>query len=96
MPYITTKGDILESKSPWRLSIIPEFIWGIINFFVLFFQTLINPNKNAKGDRYSSDYRRPGGGGGGGPSRRMGGFGGRGQEVNKFAIYNGTNFMKQL
>ncbi|KAH9518923.1 hypothetical protein Btru_008665 [Bulinus truncatus] len=71
--------DILESKSPWRLSIIPEFIWGIINFFVLFFQTLINPNKNAKGDRYSSDYRRPGGGGGGGPSRRMGGFGGRGQ-----------------
>lgn len=77
MPYISG-GEILQSRSPWRLSIIPEFIWGVINFFVLFFQTLINPSKNAKGDRYTSDYRRPGGGGGGGPSRRMGGFGRQG------------------
>ncbi|KAK6994789.1 selenoprotein K [Biomphalaria glabrata] len=80
MPYITSKGDITDSKSLWRLGTITEFIWGIINFIVLFFQTLVNPNKNAKGNKYSSDYRRPGGGGGGGPSRRMGGFGGGGND----------------
>ncbi|XP_005105508.1 selenoprotein K [Aplysia californica] len=80
MPYISNDGQVLESRSPWRLSVIPEMIWGLINFIVLFFQTLINPSKNSKGDRYTSEYRRPGGGGpgGGGPRRRMGGVGGRG------------------
>jgi len=70
----------MESRSPWRLSFIPEMIWGVINFIVLFFQTMINPNKNKKGDKYNTDYRKPGDGGpDGGPRRRMGGFrGGRG------------------
>ncbi|BFZ08428.1 hypothetical protein BsWGS_11467 [Bradybaena similaris] len=78
MPYISN-GQILESRSPWRLSFVTEFIWGVINFIILFFQTLVNPSKTAKDDRYTSDYRRPGGGGGGGgPQRRMGGFGGGG------------------
>ncbi|CAG5119692.1 unnamed protein product [Candidula unifasciata] len=77
MPYISTDGQVLESRSPWCLSFVTEFIWGIINFIVLFFQTLINPSKTSRSDRYTSDYRRPGGGGGGGgPRRRMGGFGG--------------------
>lgn len=77
MPYISN-GQVLESRSPWRLSIISDIFWGIINIVFLFFQTLINPGKNSKGDRYTSDYRRPGsgpGGGPGGPRRRMGGFG---------------------
>ncbi|KAK2185808.1 hypothetical protein NP493_222g04016 [Ridgeia piscesae] len=31
-------GNIVNSRasSPWRLSIIPEFFWGIVNFVVLF------------------------------------------------------------
>ncbi|XP_059169727.1 selenoprotein K-like isoform X2 [Physella acuta] len=78
MPYISASGQVVDSRSPWRLSIIPDMIWGFINFIILFFQTMINPNKTARSDKYTSDYRRPGGGGGGGPSRRMGGFGGRG------------------
>jgi len=74
---------MVDNKSPWRLSIIPEMFWGIINFVVLFFQTMINPGGSSKGDRYSTDYRVPGrgpdgGGGGGGPRRRMGGFRGGG------------------
>jgi len=81
MPYISNSGQLSDSRSPWRLSIIPELIWGLINFIVLFFQTMANPNKNAKGEKYTSNYRRPGGGGpDGGPKRRMGGFGGKGGE----------------
>ncbi|KAK3793184.1 hypothetical protein RRG08_009483 [Elysia crispata] len=78
MPYISN-GQVVESRSPWRLSFITDLFWGIINFVVLFFQTLVDPSKNSKGNRYTSDYRRPGsgpGGGPGGPRRRMGGIGG--------------------
>lgn len=79
MPYISSEGQMMASQSPWRLSYIPEMLWGIINFIVLFFQTMINPNKNKMGEGYASEYSRPGGGGpDGGPRRRMGGFGGRG------------------
>ena len=28
-------GQVVDSRSPWRLSIIPEMFWSIINFFVL-------------------------------------------------------------
>jgi len=76
MPYISSDGQISESRSIWRLSFITETIWGIINFVILFFQSMINPNKNSRGAGYTSDYRRPGGGGSGSgaPTRRMGGF----------------------
>ncbi|XP_041348798.1 selenoprotein K-like [Gigantopelta aegis] len=76
MVYVSS-GHILDSRSPWRLSFIPDLFWGIVNFIVLFFQTMFNPNKTKRGSSYTSDYRsgpRPGGGGGGGPRRRMGGF----------------------
>jgi len=68
----------VDSRSPWRLSLIPELFWGIVNFVVLFFQTMFNPNASSRGDRYSTDYRPNGGGNdpfgpGGGPRRRMGG-----------------------
>ncbi|XP_025107123.1 selenoprotein K-like [Pomacea canaliculata] len=80
MVYVSG-GQILNSKSRWRLSFIPDIFWGIINFIVLFFQTMINPNMSKRGSAYTSDYRPPGSGPGGppgGPRRRMGGFGGGG------------------
>lgn len=71
--FIPLRGQVVDSRSPWRLSIIPETFWSIINFFVLFFRTLINPSLSKEGSSYSRDYR-----GGGGPPqpprRRMGGY----------------------
>ena len=32
---LSLSGQVLESRSPWRLSFIPEFFWGIINFIIL-------------------------------------------------------------
>ncbi|XP_072177787.1 selenoprotein K-like isoform X2 [Diadema setosum] len=85
MPYISQSGQLLESRSPWRLSIIPELFWGAVNFIVLFFRTMFSPNLTSQGTGYKSDYRQGLTGSGGRPGgppppprRRMGGFGGRG------------------
>ena len=81
MVYIAPDGQVLQAK-PWGLHTITEFLWGVIAFLQLFFRTLIDPNSNSKGDKYSSQYRNTGGQGGppgGGPRRRMGGFGGAAQ-----------------
>ncbi|XP_076468804.1 selenoprotein K-like [Babylonia areolata] len=80
MVYVSG-GQVLESRSPWRFSVIPEFFWGIINFIVLFFKTMINPDLNSRGNTnsHTTDYRPPGSGPGGPPRpprRRHGGFGG--------------------
>jgi len=77
MAYITSDGRVVESR-PFSLGSITDLFWGFINFFALFFRTLINPNENSKGDGYSTDYRSTGGRGpppNGGPRRRFGGFG---------------------
>ena len=47
MAYITSDGRVMESR-PWSFGSIPDFFWGIINFFALFFRTLINPNETSK------------------------------------------------
>ena len=78
MAYITSDGRVLESK-PWGFNSILDLFWGILNFFSLFFKTLIQPDSNAKGDKYTTDYRNTGGRGpppNGGSRRRFGGFGG--------------------
>jgi len=80
MPYVAG-GQVVNSKTPWRMSIIPDFFWGVINFVVLFFQTMISPDSNSRGSGYTSDHRVGGNdpmGPGGGPRRRMGGFRGGG------------------
>lgn len=80
MPFIS-RGEIIESKpqSIWRISILSDVFWGVINFVILFFRTILNPSATSRGDNYSSGYRVSGQGPdpfgpGGGPRRRMGGF----------------------
>ncbi|XP_066923037.1 selenoprotein K-like [Clytia hemisphaerica] len=73
MPYVSSSGEVGSSRSPWRISIISDTFWAIINFIVLFFQTMFSPNLTKHGSNYTSDYR-PGDGPGGpqNPRRRMG------------------------
>lgn len=73
MVYVS-QGNMMDNRSPWRLSIIPEMFWGLINFIVLFFRTLIYPNMTKYGDNYSYDYRSDGRGPPPPPRRRMGGL----------------------
>jgi len=78
MPYISSGGQVLDGQSPWRLSIISDTFWAIINFVVLFFQTMISPDKTSKGNQYTSDYRPGDGRPPRPPGRRMGRVGGGG------------------
>ncbi|XP_022299600.1 selenoprotein K-like [Crassostrea virginica] len=78
MVYVSSGGQVVDSQSPWRLSIIPEIFWGIINFVVLFFRTLVSPSMTKYGNTHTSDYRSGGGGPPPPPRRRMGGFRGGG------------------
>ncbi|XP_047490254.1 selenoprotein K-like [Penaeus chinensis] len=72
MPYISSSGNIGGDQG-WSLSKIPNLFWGLVNFIVLFFQTLINPDLTKRGDGYSSSYGAPGRGPPPGPpSRRIG------------------------
>lgn len=45
MPYISSNGTVLEERSVFRVSILSDFFWGVINFIGVFFDTLINPSK---------------------------------------------------
>ncbi|XP_042218631.1 selenoprotein K-like isoform X2 [Homarus americanus] len=74
MPYISSGGNI-GGQREWGLSTIPNLFWGFINFIVLFFQTLVNPDLTKRGNSYASDYSAPGRGPPPGPPRRrMGGL----------------------
>lgn len=72
MPYISPDGHV-GARSGWSLATIPTLFWNFINFIVLFFQTLINPDGKSWGNSQSSSSgssgRRPPPGP---PPRRMG------------------------
>ncbi|XP_076305768.1 selenoprotein K-like [Tachypleus tridentatus] len=77
MVYISEQGVISESKSWWRLSSISDLFWNAVNFIVLFFRSLVQPDFNSKESKFynGTDYRRgPGGGPPRPPGRRFGGF----------------------
>ncbi|XP_057316331.1 selenoprotein K-like [Hydractinia symbiolongicarpus] len=71
MPYVSSGGQVLGGQSPWRISIVSDMFWALINFVVLFFHTMFSPNLTKYGDSYSSNYK-PGDGPSGGPRRRLG------------------------
>uniref|UniRef100_A0A2K5DKX9 Selenoprotein K n=1 Tax=Aotus nancymaae TaxID=37293 RepID=A0A2K5DKX9_AOTNA len=75
MVYISN-GQVLDSRNqaPWRLSLITDFFWGIAEFVVLFFKTLLQQDvKKRRSYGNSSDSRYDDGRGPpGNPPRRMG------------------------
>ena len=77
MPYIDAHGNRLEKRSPWRLSIVSEIVWGVFNFISFFVMTLFySPaelqrkpkpgRKNNFGGGSAGGGNHGGGGGGGG------------------------------
>ena len=76
MVYVNSNGVVESSRSSWRLSIITDFFWSILNFIWLFVDTLINPKKpiptrvggfgGSGGSGYSGSSGGGGGSGGGG------------------------------
>jgi hypothetical protein len=59
MAYISN-GQVLDSQSqsPWKLSLIADFFWGIVKFAILIFKTLLEQDvKKGRGYRNSSDSR---------------------------------------
>ncbi|KAF1779787.1 Selenoprotein SelK/SelG [Phytophthora cactorum] len=87
MTYVSG-GDVVAKRSPWRLSIVTDMFWGVINFVGLLYVALVlccllavdpstatRPNSNI--GQGSTSSRGLGGNGRGGP-RRMGGVNHRG------------------
>jgi hypothetical protein len=75
MTYVTSTGEVQTSRSPYRLSIIVEFFWTIINMIGLFLSTIFGDARqkvSGGNSRQQSSSRpfRPSGGPGGGPPRR--------------------------
>ncbi|XP_074861446.1 selenoprotein K isoform X2 [Carettochelys insculpta] len=74
MVYISN-GQVLDtqSRAPWSLSFITDFFWGIADFVVLFFQSIVQPDLRRRGCTSSSNSRYDDGRGPPGfPRRRMG------------------------
>lgn len=67
MAYIS--GGQLKESPPWSLERLISLFWGIIAFFVLFFQTLVGMEDKSKNRRGGGGAGGPGGGPGGGPRR---------------------------
>ncbi|XP_043244143.1 selenoprotein K-like [Amphibalanus amphitrite] len=76
MPYISADGTVGGSPNYFSVQGLLGLFWAVVNFFQLFFRTLISPDDNKRGRSYTSDYRAPGQGGGGGGGG--GGWGGGG------------------
>ncbi|KAM6981641.1 selenoprotein K [Tautogolabrus adspersus] len=66
MVYVSN-GQVLNSRtqSPWRLSLLVDLFWGAVEFFGLFFKTMIHPNMTKEG--YGSSSRMSDGRGPPGP-----------------------------
>lgn len=59
MPYISSSGEIKQNQ-PWGLSRIISMFWDTVNFFYIFFRTLLpigNDSSNKSQDR--SRYQGP-------------------------------------
>ncbi|KAF0297142.1 hypothetical protein FJT64_005431 [Amphibalanus amphitrite] len=69
-------GTVGGSPNYFSVQGLLGLFWAVVNFFQLFFRTLISPDDNKRGRSYTSDYRAPGQGGGGGGGG--GGWGGGG------------------
>uniref|UniRef100_A0A8C8RNR8 Selenoprotein K n=1 Tax=Pelusios castaneus TaxID=367368 RepID=A0A8C8RNR8_9SAUR len=73
MVYISN-GQVLDtqSRAPWSLSFITDFFWGIADFVVLFFQSIVQPDLRRGYSSSSNSRYDDGRGPPGHPRRRMG------------------------
>ncbi|CAI5739163.1 unnamed protein product [Hyaloperonospora brassicae] len=75
MTYVTG-GTVVHKRSPWRLSIVSDTFWGVVNFVGLFVTSLFSDvSTTARAtDRIGSAPHsgRGSNGRGGGPRRPMG------------------------
>ena len=78
MPYVRGDGQVVAQRSIFRLSIISDFFWAVVNTVGLFLDTLFNPTKPVKKKDFGSSRSSTsgsggggGGGGGGGPGPTM-------------------------
>ncbi|XP_042310636.1 selenoprotein K isoform X2 [Sceloporus undulatus] len=73
MVYISN-GQVLDSRSraPWSLSSITDFFWGIADFVVMFFQSIVHPDLRRGYSSSSSSRYDDGRGPPRFPHRRMG------------------------
>lgn len=72
MPYVDRNGQVLQQQTAFGLKAILNFLQAIVNFFIFFFKTIMNPSA---ADDYTKRSGRGGGGsggGGGGPPRPRG------------------------
>uniref|UniRef100_A0A7R9TK53 Selenoprotein K n=1 Tax=Micromonas pusilla TaxID=38833 RepID=A0A7R9TK53_MICPS len=92
MPYVSD-GSVVERRSAFRLSLITDVFWRLVNVVYAFFQTMISAEysetyagkKRGGGKRVGGLGFGGGGGGmggGGGGGRPGGGGGGRGGMSN--------------
>ncbi|XP_053173662.1 selenoprotein K [Scomber japonicus] len=57
MVYVSN-GQVLDNRmqSPWRLSLLVDLFWGVVEFFGLFFKTIIHPDMTKDGYGGTSSY----------------------------------------
>jgi hypothetical protein len=67
MVYISPTGTVSKKGPDSLLAQIREFVLAIVAFFVLFFQSILNPEASSS---HAYGSRKPGSGGGGGPGGR--------------------------
>lgn len=73
MPYVKSDGTVVEKRTWFRISLISDIFWGVIDTFGLFFSTLINPARPIPHVRRSSASRGGAATGGNSSSRPRGG-----------------------
>ncbi|KUF97829.1 Selenoprotein K [Phytophthora nicotianae] len=76
MTYVSG-GDVVAKRSPWRLSIVTDMFWGVVNFVGLLYVAECAYYTGHNISQGSTSNRGIGGNGRGGP-RRMGGINHRG------------------
>jgi len=43
MAYVRSDGTVVQNRSIFRISLVTDIIWGVLNTLELFVRTLINP-----------------------------------------------------
>ncbi|XP_072998373.1 uncharacterized protein [Typha latifolia] len=71
MAYVE-RGVVKPKRSLWRLSIVSDFFWAVVNYIGLFFITMFSMDKSNEYKKGSGAGKKWDGGPGGGPG---GGYG---------------------